>query len=71
MKRRRPPAPISGTVTTLTVGDRQVFRVAVLAPFLAVYQIGDQPKRRTLRPRKAMRLAKEAAEAAIREAKSE
>ncbi|WP_455833719.1 hypothetical protein [Pseudarthrobacter siccitolerans] len=71
MKRRRTPAPISGTVTTLTVGDRQVFRVAVLAPFLAVYQIGDQPQRRTLWPRKAMRLAKEAAEAAIREARGE
>ena len=61
---------MSGTITTVSLGNRQVFRIHHVAPFLASYQIGAGRTRWTLRPSKAQRLAKAALAAAIREAPS-
>lgn len=67
----KPHMDMSGTIMTVSLGDRQVFRIHQVAPFLAVYRIGDGPNRWTLRPGKARQLAKEAIAAEIRKAEGE
>lgn len=67
----KPHMDMSGTIMRVSIGGRQVFRIHQVAPFLAVYRIGDGPNRWTLRPGKARQLAKKAIAGEMREARGE